>query len=134
MALQMSTALRNAMLDQWTSTIGGNAQVRIYSGVKPTNCAAALSGNTLLAQLAANATLAPAASGGVLTLNSITNDSNADATGTASFYRVYDSSGTTCHSQGNCGTSGSDMNLNTTSIVAGAVVSITSWTITAPGA
>jgi hypothetical protein len=134
MAIQLETTTRSSMLDAITTKVGGSCQIRIYSGTKPATCATALSGNTLLAQLTGNATFAAAASGGVLTLNAITNDSAADATGTASFFRIYDSGGTTCYCQGDVGTSGSDMNLNTVSMVANAVVSITSFTLTAPGA
>jgi hypothetical protein len=134
MAIQLGTTTRNNMLDEITTDIGASCLIRIYSGTKPATCATALSGNTLLAQLTGNATFAPAASGGVLTLNSITNDSAADATGTASFFRIYDSGGSTCYMQGDVGTSGSDMDLNTVSIVANAIVSITSFTLTAPGA
>ena len=38
--------------------------------------------------------------------NAITQDSSADATGTASFFRLYKSDGTTCVLQGTVGTSG----------------------------
>jgi hypothetical protein len=66
----------------------------------------------------------------VLTLNAITQDSSADATGTATWFRWLKSDGTTIVMDGNVGTSGSDLNLNTTSIVAAAVVSVTSFVIT----
>lgn len=131
--LQFSTTLRNALLDQITSQVGNACLVRIYSGTAPANVAAALSGNTQLAELTCNATTAPAASGGVLTLNAITQDSSADATGTATFFRILKSDGTTVVMQGTVGTSGADLNLVTTSITATQPVQITSWTITAPG-
>jgi hypothetical protein len=71
---------------------------------------------------------------GVLTFNAFTT-TNASATGTAGYYRLCTSAaGTTCVSQGVCGTSGADLNLTTTSITAGQPVSVTSWTITAYGA
>ena len=88
MAVQYSTTVRNAFGNAWVAAIGGACKIRIYSGSMPANCAAALSGNTLLAELTGNATLAPAASGGVLTLNSITADASADASGTAAFYKI----------------------------------------------
>jgi hypothetical protein len=65
----------------------------------------------------------------VLTLNAITSDSSANATGTATWFRIVTSGGTHVI-DGNVGTSGSDLNLSTTSIVSGASVSITSFTIT----
>lgn len=130
MTVQLSTACRNAKLDAITTTIGTSGLLRIYSGTAPANPAASLAGNTLLAELPLSSTFAAAASSGVLTANSITSDSTADATGTATFYRIYKSDGTTCVAQGSVGTSGADLNLNTTSIVAGAAVAVTSFTYT----
>ena len=131
MTLSYSTTLRNATVDAITTAAGASALLRIYNGTPPANVGTALAGNTLLAELTCNATFAPSASSGVLTLNSITSDSSADATGTASFFRIYKSDGTTAVLQGTVGTSGEDLNLNTTSIVSGAQVAVTSFTITA---
>jgi hypothetical protein len=41
MAVQLSTAVRNARLDVIESTIGTSAVLRIRSGSVPANCAAA---------------------------------------------------------------------------------------------
>jgi hypothetical protein len=133
MALQLSTTVRNAMLDAITTAAGSNALIRIYSGSRPANPAAAITG-TLLGTLTCGATFAAAASGGVLTLNAITSDSSADATATATHFRLWKSDGTTAVIDGDVGTSGSDLNLNTTSIVTGGPIAITSFTITAPNA
>lgn len=128
MALGYNLApLRNNMLDQITTRAGASALLRIYDGARPATGGAA---TTLLAELTCNATFAPAAAAGVLTLNAITQDSSANATGTATWFRIVQSDGTTHVLDGNVGTSGSDLNLNTTSIVAGAAVSVTSFTIT----
>ena len=126
MALAYSTTVRNAMLDAITSAIGTSGLLRIYDGTRPASGGAA---TTLLAQLALSATAAPAASGGVLTFNSITQDSSADATGTATWFRVTTSGGTFVI-DGSVGTSGSDLNLTTTSITATQPVSVTSFVIT----
>lgn len=134
MAIQLAVAARNALLDGITTTVATSATVKIYSGTAPVSVATALAGNTLLSTLACSATFAPAAASGVLTLNAITNDPAAAATGTATFFRIYKSDGTTAVVQGTCGTSGADLNLNTTSIVAAGIVSISSFTLTAPGA
>lgn len=64
------------------------------------------------------------------TLTASTADSNAVG-GIASFYRRTKSDGTTVIEQGLCGTSGSDLNLNSLTIAAGANVSITSGSYTA---
>lgn len=126
MALGFVDTLRNARLDAITTACGGSALLRIYSGTRPATGGTA---TTLLAELTCNATFAPSASGGVLTLNAITQDSSADSTGTASWFRIL-TSGAVAKIDGNVGTSGSDLNLTTTSIVATQPVSISSFTIT----
>lgn len=133
MALSLTTTVRNNMLDQITSAIGSSGLLRIYDGTPPANVGTALSGNTLLATLPLSATAAPGASSGVLTFNSITSDSSADATGTASFFRLL-TSGATAVVQGTVGTSGADINFNTVSFVSGATVAVSSLTITAGNA
>lgn len=132
MALKFSTALRNSRADAITSTVGGSALLRIYDNTSPGRPAGpgtAVTTQVLLAELTCNATFAAAASGGVLTLNAITQDSSANATGTASWFRILTSGGTAVL-DGDVGTSGSDLNLTTVSIVATQPVSITSATIT----
>jgi len=126
MALAYATTLRNTMLDAITTAAGGSALLNIYDGSRPATGGAA---TTLLAQLTCNATFAPSASGGVLTLNAITQDSSANATGTATWFRIT-TSGATFVLDGNVGTSGSDLNLSSTSIVATQPVSVTSFVIT----
>jgi hypothetical protein len=130
MALAYSTTLRNAKLDAITTAVGASGFLRIYDGSRP---ATGGSATTLLAELTLNATFAPAASGGVLTLNAITSDTSANATGTATWFRIV-TSGATFVIDGNVGTSGSDLNLNTTSIVTAATVAVSSFTITAGNA
>ena len=132
MALAFDTvSIRNAFLDAITTRAGASAKLRVYDGTRPATGGAA---TTLLAELTCNATFAPAASGGVLTLNAITQDSSADATGTATWFRIVKSDGTTFVMDGNVGTAGSDFNLNTVSIVIGGVVTCTSASITAGNA
>lgn len=129
--LKLATAVRNARADAITTYAGANALINLYSGTQPATANTALSGNTLLAQLTCGSTYAAAASGGVLTLNSITSDSNADATGTCSFFRHFQSNGTTVVMDGAAGTSASDLNLTgTTNITAGQTVSISSAVFT----
>lgn len=127
--LKYAAALKNAKLDAITSQLGSNALLRLYSGTQPTNPDTALSGNTLLAELPCSATFAPGAASGVLTASAITADSAADATGTATWGTLVTSGGTR-KIDFSVGTSGADLNLNTTSIVDGAQVSVSSLTIT----
>jgi hypothetical protein len=127
--LKYKTSNRNNQLDEITGDIGSNGLLRIYDGTQPTNVDTSLGAQTLLAELALSATAASAASSGVLTLSSITPDSSANATGTATWGALTTSGGTRI-ADFSVGTSGSDLNLNTTSIVSGAQVSVSSFQIT----
>lgn len=125
-----SAAAANAACDAMTALLNSGT-VRIYavgSGV-PANVATAITDQPLLGTLTLAADAFGDSSGGVATAAAITGDTSADATGTASFFRIFTSGGTAAF-QGLCGTSGSDLNLNTTSIVAGAAIDITALTIT----
>lgn len=126
MALGYVAAVRNAKLDAITTQMSTGALFRIYSGTRPATGGTA---TTLLAELTVSGAFAAAASAGVLTVNTITGDSSADNTGTAAWFRGL-TSGATPKIDGNVGTSGSDLNLVTTSITAGQPVNITSATIT----
>ena len=89
-------------------------------------------GTLLALPLFANPAFGAAASG-VATANAITDDSSADATGSAAVIRLRDRDNATVV-EGTAGTSGADLNLNTVSITTGDTVSITSATITMPAA
>ena len=131
MAFTMIDARKNAMLDTFTAGIGASPLLRIYdaTGGVPANANTALGSQVLLGTLTFSATPFPAAATGTLTANAITQDSAADATGTAAFYRILNSAGTTTYAQGTVGTSGADLNLNTVSIVLGGPISVTALTI-----
>lgn len=131
MAFSLIDARKNAMLDTFTAGIGASPLLRIYdaTGGVPANANTALGTQVLLGTLTFSATPFPAASAGTLTANAITQDSAADATGTAAFFRILNAAGTTTYAQGTVGTSGADLNLNTTSIVVGGPISVTSLTI-----
>jgi hypothetical protein len=106
--------------------------IKIYTGSQPA-VNGAITG-TLLATLTfsstafANAT----ATGGVAsaTANTITSGT-AGNTGTAGYFALV-SSGSVVIATGTCGTSGADLNLNTTSVVSGNTVSITSFVVSLP--
>lgn len=127
--LKYAVATKNAKLNQISSQIGASGLLSIYSGTQPTNPDTGLSGNTLLAQLACSVTFAPNAAGGVLTANPITTETSANATGTAAWGSLTTSGGTRIVDF-SVGTSGADLNINTTSIVAGAQVAVSALTIT----
>jgi hypothetical protein len=131
--IKLQTARRNAMVDGIATDVGNAGLLKIYDGTQPATIATAIGAQVLLAQLTCGTPFAAAASGGVLTANAITQDASADATGTASWYSLQTSAGVRVV-EGSVGTSGSDLNLNTVSIVAGGPVAVTSFTYTAPGA
>ena len=126
---RVAVARRNEGLDTFIGNCN-SGKLRYYSGTRPTDADTALAGNTLLAELTMNATSFAAASGGVLTANAITSDSSADATNTATFARLFESDGTTAIMDLSLGTSGTEVIVNSTSIVTAAVVSASAMTIT----
>lgn len=134
MALQFSTAVRNAMLDGIESATGTGAVLRIRSGAQPATCATADSG-TLLATITLASDWAAAASGGTKAFSGLpVTDASADGTGTAAHFRLYASDGTTCHCQGSVGTAATDLIVDSVSFTAGQTFNVTAWTWTAPGA
>lgn len=131
MAIQFSTAVRNARLDAIESTAGASAILKIRTGAAPATCATADAG-TVVATLNLPSDWMAAASSGSKALLGTWQDTSADATGTAAHFRIYDSTGTTCHVQGTVTATGGggDLQLDNTSIAAGQQVTITAFTIT----
>jgi hypothetical protein len=113
-------------------TLLNNGWIDIRDGSQPATADTAVTTQVLLASLRINATACGAASLGVATFNAITSDASADATGTASWARLYESDHTTAVYDGSVCTSGCDLNFATVSFVSGAVISISSMTFTAP--
>jgi hypothetical protein len=132
MAIKLSTAVRNAMLDAYETTVGASPKMRILTGAAPANCAAAQTG-TLLAELTLPADWAADAASGAKPLAGSWSGSVTVA-GTAGYFRILDNSGTTCHEQGTIGTSGQDINLTSTSLTVGQVLVVTAKTLTAGNA
>jgi len=135
MAVKWSATVRNAVLDAWESSIGTAAIIRIYSGSAPANVGDAATG-TLLVSYTLASDWAAAGSSGSKTLNSLPIAGTASATGTAGYYRIFASNGTTCHEQGTVTATGGggDMTISNTSITSAQTVNITGFTLTAPRA
>lgn len=131
MAIQLSTAVRNARLDAIETAIGTSAILRIRTGSVPANCAAADSG-TVVATLNLPSNWMSDAASGSKSLTGTWQDASADATGTAAHFRLYDSTGTTCHLQGTVTLTagGGDMTVDSTSFTAGQQFTVTSFTLT----
>jgi len=140
MALSHSTAQANGTLSG-SPAVGGTTYnsglINIYTGSAPANANAAVTG-TLLAAVTMNSTAFAAPSGGVLTAGAMSSVTIA-ATGTAGYGRMVTSADTgalvtttQARVQFAVGTSGSDMNFNTLSLVSGGSFTITSLTYTHP--
>lgn len=132
MATKITNAAASAMADAITTAIGSNGRCKIYSGSAPANADTAASG-TLLVDAALSATAFGAASSGVITLGGTPITTAASATGTAGYFRITTSGGTAIL-QGDVGTSGTELILNTLAIVNGINVTITTGTVTMPTA
>jgi hypothetical protein len=112
--------------------------LRIYSGTPPADADSALSGNTLLSEpVMSNPAFGNAADanpGGRAVANAIADDTDANATGTAAFFRIYNGNGTTCVLQGSVTATGGggDLTINTVAIQIHALVKVTSLAFTQP--
>ena len=127
MSISILAAIKGTLLSTYGANFNSGTLV-IYAGTPPASADAALSSNPVLGTLTFSATAFAAPSAGSIAANAITQDSSADATGTATFYRAYKSDGTTVIEQGTIGTSGADLNLNTVNIVSGGPIQVTSFT------
>jgi hypothetical protein len=128
MTLQYSVAVNNARLDAFETAAGTSAKLRIYTGSVPANCAAAATG-TLLVEMALPSDWMSAASAGVKAKTGTWSGTGA-AAGTAGYFRIVDTAGTTAHAQGTCGLGSGDMSLDNTSIAVSQVVTVNSFSLT----
>lgn len=135
MAFQLSVEARNATLQSFEDTIGENPILRIASGTPPLNCASASTG-TVLATMVLPTDWLSDPSAGNINLSGSWQDLSADASGTAGYFRIFESTGTTCHMQGTITATGGggDMQLDNTNIAVGQQITVTSFSITAGGA
>lgn len=131
MALQLSVAVRNARLDSIETTIGTSALLKIRSGAPPAFCVTADSGTQLASPPLPLDWLSAAASGAKSLLGTW-QDASADAPGSAGHFRIYDTTGTTCHIQGTVTASGGggDMTVDNIVFATGQVFNVTSFTLT----
>jgi hypothetical protein len=127
MALGLATALRTTRATAIRDAIDAGAAglLRIYDGVRP---ATGGSATTLLAELTLSDPCGSVVNG-VLTFSAITQDASANATGTATWFRIVTSAAAFVL-DGSVGTSGADLNLTTTSVTTGQPVQVTSLVFT----
>lgn len=134
MATRLTGSAQNAAANAIVDLIdagAGAGTLKIYTGSQPADADDAETG-TLLATFTLPDPAFGNAANGVATANAIS-DATGAAAGTAGYFRVEDSTGANVM-DGSVGTSGADLNLNTTTISVGLTVSITSWTVTMPAA
>lgn len=139
MTLFLSDTAAKAEADA-VAALANSGTLKIYAGTQPTDANTAVGAQTLLATLTFSATAfgSSAASGttpsrkATATANAITGDTSADATGTAAWFRLLKSDGTTVIMDGDVGQGSGILSLATTSLVAGEDVEVTSFTISAP--
>jgi hypothetical protein len=127
MALGLATALRTTRATDIVNAIdaGTAGLLRIYDGVRP---ATGGSVTNLLAELTLSDPCGTVTNG-VLTFSAITQDASANATGTATWFRIVTSAAAFVL-DGGVGTSGADLNLTTTSVTTGQPVQVTSLVFT----
>lgn len=132
MALNPKTSIarRNAALDAAFDVLN-SGHLMIYDGTQPTDADTALGAQVKLADLAFGSTAFAAASAASKAANAITQDSSADATGTAAWGTlVVTTRATTGSLDFSVGTSGANLNMNSVAISSGAAVSVSSFTVT----
>ncbi len=135
MATRISNAARSAAADGVVDLIdagSGPGTVQIRTGAQPATVATTATG-TLLGTLTLSDPAFGSAVNGVATAGTITGDSSADATGTAGWFRAFDSNGVAIIDGSITATGGGgDMTLDVVSVIAGGTINITSWTVTQP--
>lgn len=133
MAFQFSVAARNAAANAIEAAIGASPVLRIRTGPPPANAAAARQG-TILAQITLPADVWADAVNGSKSLNAVSGEAIALATGEAGHFEVMQ--GSTCHIQGTVTAAGGggDMTLPVATIVEGQPVRANALTFSALGA
>jgi len=126
MTLEYSNATRHAQNEGLITYAATNSQFNLYSGTQPANANTAITTQVLLVSMPI-AGVFGTDTDGTLTLGAVT-QTNAVASGTASFFRIFKSDNSVIM-DGSVGLSSADLILNTVDIAAGQSVDITAGTI-----
>lgn len=136
MILRFIPALRSAIADLWTSYFdagAGPAIIEFYTGAIPAALGDALTDQVKLGTLTCSDPAAPQTAG-VITFDTITQDSGADASGTAAWAYIKDSTGAIVNAVDVSNAAGDGLiKLNTTAIVEDGPIQMTSLTFTVGG-
>lgn len=131
--VRFATAVKNSMLTPIRDAIdagSGAGTIKIYTSPMPTLPSDAITTQTLLGTLTFSDPSGATPTGGVFTASAITQDSSADATGTAAWARIADSTGTVVVDVDITASGlGGAMQMNTTSVVIGGPILITALTV-----
>lgn len=130
MSLNLSTALRNARLTAIEATLGLAPVLKLRTGGRPIDCAAANTGVVLTTIVLPDDWLQAAASGQAPKAGTW-QELHAAATGTAAHFRLYAADGITCHLQGSVSPpgGGGDLVLDHVNLGAGQAVTINAFTL-----
>lgn len=135
MAVKLTTAVRNGMANSIVTAIdagGAAGSIKIYSGTQPANPATAAGGTILSEHVLAYP--CGTVTNGVLLFGAIGEDQFANATGTATWARIFDSTGAACLDCSVTVAGGNgDIQMNTVNIVVNGPVRFTSLQATMPG-
>jgi hypothetical protein len=149
-ATELSNALAVAMLDNAVNSLlnegTGNGIINIYDDTStiPVDCEASNGANVLLGTCVLGVTPFAAATdetgSAQISVNTVTNDPDAVAGGTAQYFRAYSSNAGTdasklgCHIQGTAGEAAdsTDLTLDVKLIVIGGSIAVTAWAIDMP--
>jgi hypothetical protein len=134
MTHQYSVAVRDARNEAIETVIGASANLYLYSGAEPLNCAAA-DPVGLLATLALPVDWMGNSIGGIKALAGVWTGLGTGA-GNAASYRIKDAAGITCHIQGSVTAAGmgGDLTLDNVAIVIGQAITINTYQITGSNA
>lgn len=130
MAVSYVTAVRTSRMTQVLNAVdagAGAGLIKVYSGTVPADANASIGAATLLATLTCSDPSGTVTSG-ILTFSAITQDSSGDSSGTPTFARVTDSTGSVVL-QCSAGVGSGDLNFGA-AIVSGQPVQITSFVVT----
>lgn len=132
MIINLAPSLQTSVLDAVLTALNagtGNATIEFYTGAMPATPATAITTQTLLGTLTCSDPVGTV-SGNELTFGAITQDSAADATGTAAWARIKDATGTSVIDLDVTNTGGNGaIKLNSVNIVAGGPISISAGVI-----
>ncbi len=132
--VRYATTLKNSMLTPIRDAIdagAGAGTLKVYTSPMATLPSDAITTQTLLGTLTFSDPSGATPSGGVFTASAITQDSSADATGTAAWARIQDSTGTVVMDLDiTVSGGGGAMQMNSTSVVIGGPILISAMTVT----